>query len=444
MDRYEKAALLDFVASVVWPTRTVALVTAGGGQSTFNVNAPAGGWDTVHDLAMAWINGQRVAGAITWVDGDTITLPVAAPQGSQVIIFVSPGAGTGYLARTGLAAMLGALDMGNFPIANLGASSQAHHAVRRDEVLSIVAQLVGGNYVAKAGDTMAGALLLAADDDTKPAAAVRRSLVALLDASQHFTGKIRAPSTEDADHAQTLTTKDWVEAYVQEQLANTQAPNHELVFSTAGGGYTFTVGTDCASTVRKLWVYAKGGKGGNGAVGFNCGGGAGALGGVIAGSFRVVDDAVLNIVVGGNGANSVHPNFDGGKWPSPGAGGGGGTQITTSTTSITAGGGGGGGGGKDTTNSGGSGNGGNGGAGGEPGAAVYNAAGAVAGNAITTAGGIGGTGGRNGAPDGQPGGVGTGVATSDVNTDDTFPFQSVTDPNAVSGSGLVIIKWYEA
>jgi hypothetical protein len=448
MDRYEKAALLDFVASVVWPTRTVRLVTTPGGETEFDV---IGTWVTATDIPMAWVNGNRVTGSITWVSPTRVALPSSAAVGSQVIIFVSPGSGSGYLPRNtgGTVAMLNDLLMGPGPgglyrIRHLGAAVEGDDAVRKDQVLALIAQQLGGNYVAKAGDQMGGPLLLANDDPTKGTAAVRRALVALLDATQAFTGKIRAPSTVDADHGQTLTTKDWVEAYVQEQLANTQAPNHEAVFSVAGSGYTFVVGTDCAPTVRKLWVYAKGGKGGNGGAGFSATGGVGGLGGTIAGSFRVIDDAVLSIVVGGNGANSSNPGFDGGKWPAPGAGGGGGTRVSTSTSSITAGGGGGGGGGKDTSNSKSGGNGGNGGGGGEPGQGVYNAGGAVPGNTITEAGGIGGTGGRNGAVNGQPGGVGTGAATADVNTDDNFPFQSITDPNAVSGSGLVIIKWYEA
>ena len=35
------------------------------------------GLDTIRDVAMAWINGQRVTGAITWVDGNTVTLEKA-------------------------------------------------------------------------------------------------------------------------------------------------------------------------------------------------------------------------------------------------------------------------------------------------------------------------------------------------------------------------------
>jgi hypothetical protein len=439
MDRYESAALLDFVASVIWPSRTVALVTAGGGQSTFDV---VGTWATATDLPMAWINGQRVTGAITWVDANTVTLPVTAPLGSQVIILITPGSGSGYLPRNpaGVTSMLGDLLMGNHTIDNLGAASQAHQAVRLDQVAQLIKAQLGGNYIARAGDQMAGVLkLIAANLIVDAAAAVRRDMVALLDGSQDFTGKIRGVSTSDGDHAQTLTTKDWVEAYVQAALADTQAPNQEEVFATAGAGYTFTVGVDCASTVRKLWIYTKGGKGGAGGASTYAGqggpGGLGALGGKISGSIPVADGAVLTVVVGGNGQSGSGYSVTTKKTAS-GGGGGGASQVSVGTDSITGGGGGGGSGGGINGYKGGSG-----GAGGQVGGDGQSPkVGGIPGNTITTAGGVGGAR-SNGA--GNAGTVGSGAITAGFNSNDTFPFQTITDPNAVTGSGLVIIKWYE-
>jgi hypothetical protein len=441
MDRYEKAALLDFLLSTVWPTRTPALVTNPAGQATFTVRAPDGGWATATDMPMAWINGQRVTGTITWVDGYTVTLPSPAPMGSQVVILINPGAGSGYLARSGALAMLGQLNMANFQIANLGASTLAHHAVRRDEVATLVAQLVGGNFVAKSGDTMAGELLqIAANLITSPAAAVRRDMVTLRDGTQGFTARVDGVATIDTDPITTLTTKGWVESYVQAQLAAAQPPNNTATFS-GSGSHSWPV----PSGVRKIWVYTKGARGGRGGRytaspdGDNIGGD----GGVISGSIPVVPGAIIPIVVGPVGA-------DGGDfWEErngngSGGGGGGASQVSVGDQTIT-GGGGGGGAGQGSANS-------NtasgcpaGGAGGMQGAngrygGGQSRPGGLPGNTITTAGGIGGVGsGRNPGP----GKVGGGAATGSFNTSDTFPFQVVTDPNAASGVGLVIIKWYE-
>jgi hypothetical protein len=260
MDRYEQAALYDFVATIVWPTRTVRLVTTGGGEQEFTVNAPVGGWATATDAPMAWVNGSRVTGAITWVSGTRVSLPSTVAVGSQVIIYVHPGGGSGYLPRTGLAAMLGALDMANFQVKNLGASTAAHHAVRRDEVLAIVSQLVGGNYVLKAGDQMAGDLLLmAATGILDDASAVRRDMVALLDATQDFTGKIKGVTTEDADADTTLTTKDWVSGKVAADLADLRFPSR-LWVRTTPGTYTLAI----PAGVTQIFAHLRGGDGGGG------------------------------------------------------------------------------------------------------------------------------------------------------------------------------------
>lgn len=446
MDRYEQAALLDFVATVIWPTRTPSIVTDPAGQSTFDV---FGTWDTNNDMAMAWVNGNRITSAITWVNQSRVTLPMTVAYGSQVIILVNPGAGAGYLPRNpaGSVSMLNDLLMGGHRIRDLGAAVEDGDAVRKDQVIAIVNTLVGGNFVAKAGDQMAGALLLmAATGLTDPAAAIRRDMAVLNDGTQEIQGKLlmaAGNSTVDGDDGRTLTTKDWVEAYVQAQLANTQAPNHELVFSTAGSGYSFTVGVDCANTVRKLWVYAKGGKGNKGGDnGYYTAttGGDGALGGIISGSLNVVPDAVLSIVVGGNGIAGTNTNNHDHK-PS-GGGGGGASQISVGSDALTGGGGGGGGAAGVRAPYTGAAGGAGGNAGGGSGSGWGGFPGGLPGNTIEDGGGVGGASGYNYA-NGRPGTVGGGVSTPAFNTSDNFPFQSVSDPNAVSGSGLVIIKWYE-
>ena len=277
MDRYEKASLLDFMATVVWPSRTVAVVDAPAGQTDFNV---LGTWDMATDLPLAWVNGVRLTG-LTWLTASRVRLPSTAPMSSQVIILVSPGVGTGYLPRSGLAAMLGNLDMAGGLISNLQAAVSGHQAVRLDQVLALIAQQVGANYVLKAGSQMEGALLLpAASALTNAAAAVRRDMVALLNGSvaeRTFLAKAFAPSTADADEATSLTTKDYVDANVIAlRTAQLITTNQTINFAKR--------------TAVRLLVVGAGGGGGGGGAGNGQGMGGGGAGG---GGGSVLVDVVM-------------------------------------------------------------------------------------------------------------------------------------------------------
>lgn len=388
MDRYEKAALLDFVATVIWPSRTVRVVTAALGEDEFDV---IGSWDTTYDTALAWVNGNRVSGAITWLSATRVQLPSTAALGAQVVILVSPGSGSGYLPRdpAGSVAMLGDLLMGNNRLRNLGAGVAASDGVRLDQVQALIRSQLGANYVAKAGDQMAGALLLAADDVLKPTAAVRRNLVALLDATQDFTGKIKGVTTLDADPDTTLTTKDWVSTKVAADLASLRFPSRSWVRTTPG---TYTLAIPAG--VTQIFAHLRAGDGGGGGIAMYGGaygsGGNGAKGARACVIIPIRDSGeTITIIVGGGG--QAGGNAVGGTPKAGGGGGGGGaSQIQAVAGTVTAGGGGAGGAsGNDGWR------GGAGGAGGVAGEAKDSGFAAAPGNLITLGGGVGGAGGLN-------------------------------------------------
>ena len=436
MDRYESAALLDFVNAVVWPTRTLRVVTTGGGESQVDVNAPVGGWNTTLDVPMAWINGNRVAAAVTWISGTRVQLPVTASLGQQIIIFITPGAGTGYLSRNGLVAMTGALDLGGFRAKKAGPSVEPDDLVRRDEVIAIAQALLGANYLLLTGGTMVGNI----DLPTTPVGslganqAVRKSLVALLDASQAFTGKPTAPSTVDGDSGSVLVTKDWVSAKVAAVAPSLALPTMGKNEWLTPGTYTnaFTV----PGGVTKLWVQVRGAGGGGGEPASsyaNTETGRGGSGGVGYALISVTAGQQLTVVAGGGGGDGGGGGFGNGG----GGGGGGASKVIVGGISVIAGGGGGGGGQF-----------GNGGAGG-----VAGSGGGAAGSGGTEVGGVGGV-----APSGVGGDGGVSISgavnneiqdyvfTNNVmasggqggTTDNTPSITSVSKPGS---NGSVVIRW---
>jgi hypothetical protein len=432
MDNYELAALADFVASVVWPSRTVAIATSN--QTDFPV---LGTWDTVNDVAIAWINGQRYAGAITWLSASEVELADPVAAGAQVIIYVSPGAGTGYLPRTGLAAMLGKLNMATFQIENLGASTQGHHAVRRDEVLALATSLLGANYLLKTGGQMAGGLLLrAANLITGASEAVRRDMVALLNGSQPFTGKQAGVSTVDGDAATTLTTKDFVLSKVASAAAN-YFPNQQAIYTTPG---TYTL--DLPAGATRAWVYVKGANGGQGGESDNPSGGAPGPGGKLGwsgGLWRGVMAVAgqLAIVVGGaggTGANSTSGGDGGG-----GGGGGGGSRVQDGTNKVVGGGGGGGSGERGASGDASA----YGGAGGAAATAGglgggSNAGGSAGSGGITEAGGLGDTGWSS--PDAHDGTIGSTATAGTVSAAEAW---AVADLDySTLAAGAVAVRWF--
>ena len=440
MDRYEKAALLDFVATVMWPTRTVRLVSNPVGESAFDV---IGSWATATDLPLAWVNGNRVAGAITWLTASRVQLPVTAAFGDQVIILVSPGSGSGYLPRNpaGVVAMLGNLLMGENTINNLGAAVSGHQAVRKDQVLSMIAQQLGGNYVSKAGDQMAGVLALAtaptdpSTDGIFGAHSLRRDMAALIlanatAAERTFLAKPMAPSTVDGDGGAVLTTKDWVSLKVT-GLLGSLAPNRHRVWTTPGP-YTFV--PDAGVTV--VYVVVCGGGGGNGGGMATeatppvvVSGGRGGVGRIVLAAVSVVPGSNISVVVGGPGGNG------GGHDSLTGGGGGGGGR--SSFAEVIAGGGGGGG-GADLIGFGSAVDvGGVGGAGGTAGSRGHSAGGAggTAGSGGNELGGVGGAAKANG---------GIGTITRGVHP--ISPFAPPPDlwpatPGQTSTGGAVLVLW---
>ena len=291
MDTYERAALADFVASVIWPSRTIRVTTAS--EQQFDI---LGTWVTATDAPLAWIDGQRVTGAITWVTPSRVQLPAAVAAGRQVVILVHPGAGSSYLPRNGLSAMLGNLAMGAFRITGLAPSVAADDAVRRDEVISIVSSLVGANYLLKSGGVMTGHINL---PGTAPAAdqAVRRDRVALLDGSQAFTAPQSGVAATAAAH---LVTKAQLDA-----VSGSAVPAGSTLLTTVGA-QTFTV--PAGVTRINLLLVGGGGAGGRG-TNFNGLGGGGSGGGgggtVVAYRIPVTPAQVIAITVGQGGQTSA-------------------------------------------------------------------------------------------------------------------------------------------
>jgi len=198
---YDQAVLMDFLATVIWPSRTLRVTT--GSEQQFDL---VGTWDVDHDTPMAWVDGNRISGTITWINASRVSLPSAVAAGKQVIILVSPGAGSGYLPRTGLAAMLGDLDCGGNRLKHVEASEEEDDGVNRGEVSTMIAGILGANYLLLTGGQMIGGLLLrAANAITGAAEAVRRDMVALRDGTQAFTAKVSGIEATDPAHLATLS-----------------------------------------------------------------------------------------------------------------------------------------------------------------------------------------------------------------------------------------------
>lgn len=208
---FTREVLVDFVASVIWPAMTVHTATTA--QTDFDL---PNSWDTGNDTILAWKNGARQSG-MTWVDADTVQLAAPCAADDVVHILITPGGGTNYLPRTGLAAMLGNLLMGGFQVTGLGASTQNDHAVRRDEVEALALASGNSSYLRRDGTNWPPVADLALGNRkltglgaaTAAGDAVRRDLVALLDGSQPFTAPVGGVTPTDAAH---LATKGYVDA----------------------------------------------------------------------------------------------------------------------------------------------------------------------------------------------------------------------------------------
>jgi hypothetical protein len=463
MDRYEKAALMDFVATVIWPSRTVRLVTTPAGESQVDV---VGTWVTATDLPMAWINGNRISG-VTWVSPTRVALGTTAAQGSQVIVLVSPGSGSGYLPRNpaGSVNMLNDLLMGPGPgglyrIRHLGAAVAADDAVRKDQVEALITSQLGGNYIAKAGDTMGGALLLTTApagpnaDGSLDAQALRRDLAILrianaTAAERTFLAKPMAPSTGDGDGGTVLVTKDWVQA----KLIGLQVTPNRYTLYTSPGEVTFTPNAG----VNTVFVVVRGGKGGNGGdkVGESVvahgitypptilmPGGLGHAGAVVAATVSVTPLSPITVKVGGPGGDGVGRSWDPDYAVSGGTGGGGGGGASAFGTVVVAGGGGGGAGGSSGSYTQDGGNGGAGGvAGGASGSYRGSMAGGTAGSGGVDLGGVGG-GINNNSGEYNAGGPG-GAATSSRGSADISPYGPPPDLWPADDRGAVLIMWRE-
>ena len=466
MNAKEKAALADFVATVVWPGRTVRAVTTPGGEQDFTLTAA---WDSDHDTPMAWIDGNRVpTGSITWQNitetvhnegqpdeyvthsSSTVRLQSVVPYGRLVIILISPGAGAGYMPRNpDGATFLDDVDFGGKRGKHLAPSEEPDDAVRRDEVVAIAKAMVGANYALLTGAVFTGTITV--PPGTENGHAVRKDQVALLNGSQPFTAEQRGT---DATTATGLVTKQQMDAADNAIRAALPLPNRRVLYSTPGT-QTWIVPTG----VTKVWLRIKGGGGGGGggsAYGSvnTLRGGQGGNGGRVSVAMTVTPGQALNLLIGGGGYGSAYQS------PSGGGGGGSGSRAEQGATYAIAGGGGGGAGIGYASE--GWGTGGSGGAAGHAGETKGSAGGAAGTGDLTTAGGAGGAG--SCCVPGAAGGNGFGIASpaSMLSTyDESWVFGDAgagPDTNGGGGGiggvnngagengghGSIEIRWYEA
>jgi hypothetical protein len=348
MDIREKAALLDFINTVVWPGRTVRRVSTPAGEDTFTLNSS---WNSDYDTPMAWIDGNRVTGQITWDDitpvvynsgedneytvymSSTVVLPDIVPYNKQVVILISPGSGANYIPRDPQdSSLLGDLDCGGKRLKKIHASVDPDDAIQRQEVLAIIAAEIGAHYVLKAGDTMEGTLGVAAA--TEAGHAVRMDQVPLLDGTQPFTSE---QGGVDATTDTGLVTKGQMDTAIAGAAVG--LPNRKRVWSTPGVGFSW----DPPITGKAVARLASGaGGGGGGRTNQPYVAGAGANGTVAIVGLDVVVGTPVVIDVGGGGYGGVACGDEGIGGPG-GGGGGSATRVTAGTQVATVGGGGGGG-----------------------------------------------------------------------------------------------------
>ena len=351
MDRRELAAITDFVLTVIWPSRTYATVTAGGGQTVFPI---IGTWNTTYDTPMVWVNGNRYTGTATLTGASQVTLSTSQPLGTQVIILVTPGSGTGYLPRNPAgAAMLGSLNMGNLRITDLANAVNPTDAVPYQQITDIVNTLLGGNYVLKAGSDMSGNLGLPvpaplADEGgsdvtgTPLTKAARRNEVVrkAVIGTQTLTGKLATPETVDGDGDTILTTKKWV----LRRFQSIAFPDTEVRLIPGATSWTNPHAIDLV-----VYLYLAAGGGGGGGRRSDALYGQGMDGGRGAKRIKrivIPASAIVPVVIGGGGGGGSGPT--GGDFRTGGGGGGGGsTKITIDGVDYVVGGGAGGGGAGD-------------------------------------------------------------------------------------------------
>ena len=329
MDLREKAALLDFFDSVIWPGRVSRLVSTVGGERDFVLPKA---WNVTYDTPMAWVDGNRITAAITWNSTTSVRLPSTVAVGSLVLILISPGAGSNYLARnSGTAGLLADLDCGSFRLKKIHASVDPDDAIQRQEVVDLVASMLGTNYVLKTGDTMTGALVvLSASAASHP---TRMEQVPLLNGTQAFTAEQKGVAAATATGFVTKAQMDTAIAAAVGAIL--RPPNMYQEFLTPGAAFTFEVPDDVTLIYAEL-------ASGAGASGVGDTLSAGYLGGA-AGTAKVfalpvTPGEVLTVRVGGGGYIGNIGIFG---WRA-GGGGGNASSLTGVAGTVLVGGGGGG------------------------------------------------------------------------------------------------------
>ena len=151
MDGFMRAVVTDWIQTVLWPSCTRGVAQAGQTDITMG-----SAWNVTYDVPIVYINGRRRLGGVTWFNSTTVRISPAMAEGDAFHVFVSPGAGSGYLPRSG-ATLLAAMSAGGFKITNGADPVDAQDFATKHYVDNILTVLVnldtaylrldGGNVV---------------------------------------------------------------------------------------------------------------------------------------------------------------------------------------------------------------------------------------------------------------------------------------------------------
>jgi hypothetical protein len=275
-NRFEWQIILDFVENVIWPAFDRFAATAA--QTTFTMSKA---WNVTYDTPLVYVNGLLRTTGTTWGSTTTIVISPAAVAGDHVAIIIRPGAGAGYVPRTG--GQLGSdLDANDWRVINLQAASLGHHAVRKDQVEGLATAAGDANYLRRDGTNWPPTVDLAMGGKTfngLPAAAAATQPV--------------IKSQLDALDVATDGRLDVLEA----ALSGIASPGSLTLITPTTSTWTVPAGINTV-----MAILCGGGGGGGGTDDNISGGGGGGAGAVRSALARVTPGAVITYTVGVGGA----------------------------------------------------------------------------------------------------------------------------------------------
>lgn len=134
----QRAAIVDVVQNLLWPGMYRYMAQAG--QTDFILPVS---WTPGASTPLAYVNGNRRASGVSQPDGTTVRLATAAAAGDEVLVLMVPGAGSGFLPRSG-GSLLSHLDGNGFRLEDIGDPSAAQDAVTKAYLELYVGNVIGG------------------------------------------------------------------------------------------------------------------------------------------------------------------------------------------------------------------------------------------------------------------------------------------------------------